>query len=137
MSVDGFAEEDRLIRDRFRTMWAGTPLDHVAWPNAPFTPPQGQPWVRIYTRPVDAWQADIADRPRYRHSGMLFIEAFVPLGYGEADALELLDEAAAIFRGWQTEGLRFRAPRRVPVGTVGDYHGAGIAVPYDRDTIFA
>jgi hypothetical protein len=133
-------DEAAPMRRRFAAEWANrTP---VAWPNANFTPPQGQPWVRFGVFPAHAAQVSMggAGNRRFRRSGLLIIEVFTPAGRGDGEANVLAEQVAAIFRGVTAEGVRYagpkgESPRRLPGRVDGAWYQVPVHVPYQSDEL--
>lgn len=131
--------QHNAIRDRFNTQWGAT--TPVKWPNVKFTPPDGSPWVRLNVADADARQASFGDPGNnvHRHIGLVTVMIFTPLGQGDEEALELADQAAAIFRGWEdgTVGVRFRNPPYVrQIGEEKSWYHVNLLCPFERDTLF-
>ncbi len=75
----------------------------------------------------------------YRHNGILTLMIFTPLNQGDAEALQIADEVAAIFRGWQdlTSKVFFRTPPFVRrIGSEGKWYQANVLCPFERDSLF-
>jgi hypothetical protein len=75
----------------------------------------------------------------YRHAGLLYLMIFTPAGEGDEEALKLADQAAAIFRGWQSPGtgLRFLQPPYIrKVGTETLWYHVNVLVPFQRDGLY-
>lgn len=123
------------IRTRFAAQWTTTP---IAYPNVEFTPPAGDTgWVRLTIEDADAFQVSMgAPTNFYRHPGLIIVSVFVPLNRGDKQALEYADSIAAIFRSWQTTGIRACAPTVKRIGPDDKWYHVNVVVPFERDTLF-
>ncbi len=134
----GSVEENTAIRTLFNTGWASaTP---IAYENEPFDPPDDESYVSLVIRPDDAFQNEIGSTMvQFRHPGLIFVMIFSPPDQGNAAALALADNAAAIFRRQSssfTDGrILYRAPTITPIGITDDgYFHVNVVVPYLRDS---
>lgn len=128
--------QHNALRDRFDTQWANT--TPIAWPNVTFDPPDAAAWVRFVATDATARTASFGDPGNnvHRHTGLLTLMIFVPVNTGDKEALELADQASAIFRGWQdaASGLRFRQPPFVrQVGPDRKWYQVNVLCPFERD----
>lgn len=126
------------ILARFDAQWASaTPIE---WPNRNFTKPSGKdPWVRIIIQDGEAFQASFGNSGAnvHRHPGVIQLQVFTKMGIGNARALELADDAAAIFRGASFSGVRCRAASVREIGPDGHgWYQVNVTVPFWRDSTF-
>ncbi len=123
------------IRKRLKDNWTTTP---IAYQNVEFTPPVGDTgWVRLTVEDADAFQASMGGTTNfYRHPGLIIVSVFVPLNRGDKQALEYADSISAIFRSWQTTGIRFYAPTVKRIGADDKWYHVNVVVPFERDTLF-
>jgi hypothetical protein len=71
-----------------------------------------------------------------RHVGQVVISLFVPASAGDGPALDLADQAAAVFRGWAAAGIRFRDPPYVrQVGVSGKWFQLNVLAAFERDSL--
>ena len=138
MSYDTEAD---AIRARFNTSWGAT--TPIAWPNVNFTPPAGEPWVRLTIRSDEAFSASLpAPTIRHRHTGMVVVQVFTPDNEGDAEARTLADQVCAIFRDVTAGGITYRgvdgsSPYVTEVGPDGSgWYQLNVWVPYYRDSLF-
>ena len=83
------------INARWASLWT---YSNTAYDNKPFTPVSGTAWARIAIREAAARQASLG-RPSYdRHTGVVFVQIFVPLSQGDSRSRWLVDKAVEIFR---------------------------------------
>lgn len=80
--------------------WTGTDANNVAFENAPFDPPSDNvtPWMEVETSSGRQDAMDIA-LSAYQGSPTVTVSANVGMGQGRGAARQLLDMAAAMYRG--------------------------------------
>lgn len=129
------AEEQAILGD-FNTFWADQ--HPVAWPNVEFEKPQGSPWVRVKVqRPFGgAFQADLSTNPRYRHSGVFFVQIYTPSNVMTAQGLTLADSIADHYRARKLGSISFRTPSVRDTGLDGAWYQHLVSCPFWRDTVF-
>lgn len=132
-----YVSEAALIRNRFESQWS-SPIPAFILENKKVSKPTDAPWVRMTIQNGDANVACVGGSTiRYRHDGSVIVEIWTPLGEGDGEARELGDLAASIFRGWESGGLRFWAPRVVPLGERNGWYRVNMIAPFQRDTDFS
>ena len=119
----------QLIRKRFAEHYQRTP---VAWPNAAFTPPDDEPWVRLTIKGGDGRQVATTGR-RIRRSGVVIVQVFTPEGEGDAPARSIADEVAAIFEAMTLDGVRFKAASNEVVGAHEGWFQINVEIPFSWD----
>lgn len=134
----GAVEENTAIRTLFNTGWGVT--TPIAYENEPFTPQADKAYVSLIVRPDDAFQHEIGStKVTFRHPGLIFVMIFTPPDEGNAGAISLGEQAAAIFRRQSstfTDGrILYRAPSVQPIGITdeGWFH-VNVVIPYIRDS---
>jgi hypothetical protein len=124
-----------------KNTWSNVENIPIAWPNREFAPPGKAPWVRVTIIEGSGEQVTIGGTNNlYRHSGILFLQVFVPVNSGDYKARSIADELADVFRsdsfdGAAAEVVRFRTPRIRPIGAEGAYYQVNCEVPFLRDMI--
>jgi len=70
-----------------------------------------RPWVRFSIRPGAAQQQSLGapGSRRFRQTGVVICQIFVPTGQGDGSAHEIADDIAASLRGVTDSGVRLRA----------------------------
>jgi hypothetical protein len=68
----------------------------IAWPNTPFTMPQGQVWIRPNFLQVDNFNI-VVDKQVKRKTGILLIQVFAPLNKGDQEAISMVDQLDTLF----------------------------------------
>lgn len=137
-----FSAELTTISGVFKAGFEAThPTIKIAWPNAPFDKPvPNEPWVRFALLNGDAFQASMGapGANTYRHVGVIDISIYVPEKWGEAPARSYADEIAAIFRNYNSGGIRCRAPRLRVLGNSIDeaWYRITVSIPFERDSKF-
>lgn len=121
------------IRSRFNTEWGtSNPTVTVAWGNVEFDPPNAA-WVRFSIVPGESFQASLGSTPYWRHAGAIIVQCFDLVNKGEKDALNMADDAASIFRGWQSGSILCKSPFITTVGPDGKYFQINMTVPFQFD----
>lgn len=135
----GYQSAHSTIRTRFSTQWSIVqPTIPVSYPNVAFTPPTGAPWVRVSIADATAKQASLgATQNFHRHNGIVTIEVFAPVATGDSQALTLADDAADIFRGWQSVGVQFRTPSIRTIGSDGTWYQVTVLTEFWRNSLHA
>lgn len=139
------------IRTRFAAEWASrTP---VSWPNKSFDPskvggdPNGAaaspyPWVRLTILPATAGVVSSggAGGRRFRESGLIVVQVFVPENTGDGVAEVLASAACDVFRAVEADGVRYagpfgEAPRTRTIGNAGGYYQINAECPFTADSL--
>lgn len=131
-----YADEGTAILQRFYTEWAGT--TGIAVPNKEFEPTADEPWVRVSILGADAAlvsSGNTGDR-RYRHTGLVSVQVFVPKNTGDGVARTLAEQACAVFRGVTADDVVYGAPYVTPGGTDGNWYQLNVWAPFRRDSLF-
>ena len=149
-----YASEYSALAGAFNTGWvkvksAGPPVVYeartpVAWPNVPYEPTAGVPWVAFNVVNGEAQQvsAGAPGNNIVRHVGMVVIQIFVPLHQGESAARALGDNVITLFSGLTLAGYRFRPAYVSAVTTnsgqkgyslVDGWRQINVTVPFTRD----
>lgn len=128
----------KAITDRWSSQWGNTtPTAHE---NTPFSPSGDSPWVRLAVRDGGATQVSLGPQSRDRHSGIVYVQVFVPARQGEERGRWLASKAAAVFRKVDvvaTQGVAtFRVPYvySVDVGEE-DWWQLNVVCPYTFDEV--
>lgn len=130
-----YASEAAAIRTRFNTEWASaTP---IAWPNVTFTPPSGEPWVRLSILPAGADQTTMGNvgSATFWYDGTVNVQVFTPANEGDGEARTLAEQVCAIFRSVEAGGIIYDTPYTTPIGNDGSgWFGINVWAPYRRET---
>ena len=119
------------IRTRFEAQI--TVLENVTtfWDNAPATPPDTAPWIRLAIRPGDAERTELSIKA-YRIPGVAFANIFTPIQLGDKSALEFADAIVAKFRSLSADGVTYRTPSVSVVGaTQGKWWQVNVQIPFE------
>jgi len=107
-----YAAVHKAIRERFESEWGST--TEYQLPQVKFDPPENASWVRLNIKDAAAEWASFGDpgNNAERNFGQVTMQIFAPSGKGEGVAIELADQAKAVFRSWRdtTSGVRFLVP---------------------------
>ena len=131
-----FATAHSAIRQRFEAQWGVTAP--VQYPNTSFTPPNDAAWVRLTIADAGATWASFGDPGNNveRNVGLVTVQIFVPVDQGEGEALELADQARAVFRSWRdvTSGVRFLVPPYArQIGDDGKWYQVNVLASFQWD----
>ena len=74
-------------------------LPVIAWPNVPFTPTTGTPYIRAEYIPVARRPFVVGPDPEQRINGLFYLTVFVPENEGAATGTEIADRLVARFNG--------------------------------------
>ena len=132
----GYAAAHAAIRLRFESEWGST--TPVQMPNTTNEPPASGSWVRFV---IDVARSDWASagdpgNNTERNLGQVTVQIFAESGDGEGVAVELADQAKAIFRSWRdvSSGVRFLVPpyaRRI--GPSKKWYQINVVAPFQFD----
>jgi hypothetical protein len=129
-----YAAQNLEIQARFKAAWGTT--TPVSYPNVSFTPPSTA-WVRLTILSGEESRLTFgAETNNYRNVGVIVIQVFTPANQGNAAALALADQAAAVFRGWCGATVRCRSATMREIGpdAAGKYQ-VNISIPFQRDEL--
>lgn len=150
--ADGFDDAAAAIRAFFHDrMTAAYPSVPVQYSNQDFTPPDvdnypvtgGTPddllastWMQLAVIWADSRQADMAESPRYRSTGLVTVSVNVPRGSGDGLALKVANDVSTAFRRLRLDGnILFRGPVVRRVGPDGQWYKVNVTVPFHLDTV--
>jgi hypothetical protein len=74
-------------------------LPAIAWPNVPFTPVTGTPYLRAQFMPVTRRPVVAGPSPTQRLSGLFFVTAYTPEARGARDGMLLAGRLVTRFNG--------------------------------------
>lgn len=87
---------------------AAFPTTPIAWPNVPFTPPTGNPWLRST---VQWGYGALSTKPgRQTIIGISQVEVYIPQAQGAGKARRIGDQIRAVFNSKDIDGVRFGVP---------------------------
>lgn len=135
MAVD-FEDAQKAIEVLFNTQWGTT--THIAFDNVDWKPEATTlKWVRLNVLTGDSITAGLhGDVNLYRSAGVIVVQVFVKEGEGVRTALLLADQAAAIFRGLQIDGIIYRAPSVERIGPSDGWYQVNVNIPFQWDAQF-
>lgn len=92
------------------------------------------PWVRLNTRPGDAFQVSLGKNRTFRHPGTVIVQIFTISGTGDGLAQQIADDVAAALRGVTVDGVRFKATSPPQyVGPDGPWYQVNCVTPFEYD----
>lgn len=130
-----YATEANAIRSRFSAAWGTT--TPVAWPNVSFTPPSGEPWVRLEILPAGSDQETMGapGAATFWYDGLVSVQVFTPSNEGDGEARTLAEQVCAIFRSVQAAGIIYDTPWITTSGNDGaGWYQLTTWCPYRRET---
>lgn len=126
------------IRKRFQEQVVDliSPALPTAFDNAPFTRPDNSQWARLSIQAGERIQQDFgSSTKRFRNTGMMTVQIFVPLEKGDKAALEAADFVDGVFRSVTDAGVVFRSPFITPVGRIEKEWQVNVTCPFYADII--
>lgn len=121
----------KTIRTHFADHFDRAP---IAWPNVDFEPQPREAWVRLTI--LDSAGRQVATAPpRFRRSGVVVVQVFVPDGTGDAAAREIADEVARVFQGSTIDGVRFGASSIEHVGPDGGWFQLNVQQVFEYEVV--
>lgn len=102
----------------------------VQYDNAPFDPPDEDPWVRFTIVWGSARQTEIGATPKFRGAGVAIAQIFVLEETGTNVLNDLADKIAAVFRKYTDGTVTFRTPSPRLVGRDGKWWQLNVECPF-------
>lgn len=131
-----YAADSQTIRERFNTQWPiEQPSVAFSFADVDYDPVKDTPWVRLNVLTGNARQVSMGLFRRFRRTGLVLVQIFVPAGRGDGLAKELADSVANIFEGRTVNGVIFRAADLERVGVDGSWAVWRCSVPYQADSL--
>lgn len=132
----GYESWANTIRGRVKTEIADALSLTVQYDNdESVTKPRGSSWIRAAVLFGEGPQVTMGTSRRYRVTGLLRLQIFIPSGQGDEAVLEIIDVATTAFRGVKVSGITFRSLVVNPLGLVGDEWQVNIDCPFFVDDI--
>jgi len=114
-------------------------FDAVAWPNAPFSPPDSESrgWVSYDVLLGESLQVETGgvNQKRFRTRGLVQIMVFTRPETGEAIGIAGADTVADHYRAATISGISFEAPSVETVGLSGGWWTTRIRCPFYADRV--
>jgi hypothetical protein len=132
-----YEEARNAIQGHLDANWSATPAGTIAYDNLPFVPPSAAPWLRLSVRNAEGRQASFGGATRrYRRRGLALLQIFVPEGEGPSEAMQLGDQAVALFEGVVLSGnLRFGPVSLREIGVEDGWFQVNLAADYSFDEV--
>jgi hypothetical protein len=132
------AANERAAIGGILSAWTTT---QICYPNDKFTPPPKASWVRLVIQAGDSAQIELGgEKNTHRHPGLVILQVFTPLEWGDKTALDYADQLAALFRrktvSFTGGSIVFRSPTVREVGPDAAYFQVNVSVPFVRDVLF-
>jgi hypothetical protein len=74
-------------------------LPAIAWPNVPYTPSEGTPYIRARLLPINRRPVVMGPNPEQRLSGLFYLTVYTPENQGAGAGVTLVDQLLARFDG--------------------------------------
>lgn len=74
-------------------------LPAISWPNVPYTPTTGTPYIRARFMPVTRRPVTAGPTPEQRHTGLFMVNVYTPEDQGAAAGMGYADQIMARFNG--------------------------------------
>lgn len=132
----GHAADSQTIRERFNTQWPiEQPTIDFSFADVDYNPTKDNPWVRLSVLTGEQRQVSMGLFRRFRRTGVVSVQIFVPAGSGDGLAKELADSVANIFQGRTVEGVIFRGTDLTRVGVDGAWAVWNATTAYQADDL--
>lgn len=135
--IQTYKEEYEALHSAFAQGWDNAAP--VAWENLPYTPKQGEAWVRFSVMPERSEQASIGapGQNYFRYPGIIDVQIFTPKNGGASKALDLADRVIGIFHDIDLCGFYFEPGYKTTLPSSHDegWHQTNVTVRYRRDAI--
>ena len=143
MAVASMKAAVDLILGRFRTAWQAQtpPVPTVIYYDNPKDTPDGdENWVRVQLTHVDGREATLANdvgTRRFRRSGQLVMQIFVPAGEGLTDPYKFAKVVVDAFEGVRTgtDGIRYFNTRVNEIGVYQSWFQLDVITEFEYDEI--
>ncbi len=92
-------------------------------------------WLRVNILNGEMRQASLGAARRFRTTGILEVQIFVPIGRGTKSSDEVIDAIVVSFRGVSENGVTYLSPSREPQGRPDSFYQINVTVPFWSDDI--
>lgn len=110
------ADARLAINDHIRA-FTGIDQNKIQWPNQlEFKPPKQDNWCRVTVQYAPSVEAGLSDGSLERDYGIINIQCFTPVGFGDKDIINLTDKWRTHWKGFKStflEVYRTNAPTNV------------------------
>jgi len=120
------------IEGRIATEMAKAPSYPVSYQNAPFTPPNGTPWLQVFLRLGDNSYATL--KTINRQTGVLVANVYTPVGTGTGANFTIAERIRALFDRQTISGIIFDAasgPAQVTPASPEPYYQTQLTVTFE------
>ncbi len=123
------ADIETEVRQYFSVNWTAT---DIAWPNRPYTPVTGVPWVSVAILPGNTFEKEIGVTPSAvgERTGVVIFSVFVPLSGGTLKASEYSDQIEALFRRRMLSTIYFGEPYTTLAGNDAPWYQMSVKCPF-------
>jgi hypothetical protein len=120
------------IEGRIAAEMAKAPSYPVSYQNAPFTPPNGTPWLQVFLRLGDNSYATL--KTINRQTGVLVVNVYTPVGTGTGANFTIAERIRALFDRQTISGIIFDAasgPAQVTPASPEPYYQTQLTVTFE------
>jgi hypothetical protein len=120
------------IEGRIAAEMAKAPSYLVSYQNAPFTPPNGTPWLQVFLRLGDNSYATL--KTINRQTGVLVVNVYTPVGTGTGANFTIAERIRALFDRQTISGIIFDAasgPAQVTPASPEPYYQTQLTVTFE------
>jgi hypothetical protein len=120
------------IEGRIAAEMAKAPSYPVSYQNAPFTPPNGTPWLQVFLRLGDNSYATL--KTINRQTGVLVVNVYTPVGTGTGANFTIAERIRALLDRQTISGIIFDAasgPAQVTPASPEPYYQTQLTVTFE------
>lgn len=117
-----------ILATHMRDSWTKT---EIAWANTPPKTIENKCWVRFTVLGGAQDVPCIGPQSPLTEKGFAVVQVFAPGGAGDGMAGQLADEAARLFRRFESGPLFCGVPEKKTVGTVNGWFQINVSVPWE------
>jgi hypothetical protein len=104
-----------IVQSLFESNWTHT---EVAYSNNGYQPQAGVEFIRVGTQPTSSEQKTLGPQIIVRHTGLVFVQVFVPAIAGSMRGYWLVDQARQLLEKRKIDGVWFQVPYESTTGWV-------------------
>jgi hypothetical protein len=90
-------------------------------------------WIRPSIQAINGNRMNLGDNPKYRYTGLLYVQIFTLTGIGSGRAKVLADLLTQMFRDVRSGGITFKVPQFEAVGNQDNWYQSVFSVEFFRE----
>lgn len=90
-------------------------------------------WIRPSLQAIGGNRMNLGDNPKYRYTGLLYVQIFTLTGIGSGRAKVLADLLTQMFRDVRSGGITFKVPQFEAVGNQDNWYQSVFSVEFFRE----